>query len=145
MIIIADTSAMFAAFDRAQPEHRSAAKVMQEEIMAISPLVLTELDHLIHRDIGFEAAMAVSAALNERIADGQYKLADLKPADLRTAHDQRAKYKGLRLDLADAVGIVLADRYRTNCIFTLDERDFRAIKPLTAGYAAFRLLPADTD
>jgi hypothetical protein len=39
---------------------------------------------------------------------------------------------------------VLADRYRTDRIFTLDQRDFRAITPLTAGIGAFRILPADT-
>ncbi|GAA4232966.1 putative nucleic acid-binding protein [Streptosporangium album] len=81
MIIVADTSALYAAFDRAQPEHRSAAEIVEHE--------------------------------------------------------------GLRLDLADAVGVVLADRYRTNRILTLDQRDFRAIEPLTHGLTAFHILPAD--
>ncbi|WP_280302700.1 hypothetical protein [Nocardia neocaledoniensis] len=49
----------------------------------------------------------------------------------------------MRLDLADAVGVALADKYRTDRIFTLDQRDFRAIEPLTPGVAAFRILPAD--
>lgn len=143
MIVVADTSAMFAAFDRAQPEHRRAIEVMETDTLAISPLVLTEIDHLMHRDLGFQAAMQVSAALNDRLSDGQYKLAELKPADLRAAYEIRAKYDGLRLDLADAIGVVLADRYRTNRIFTLDERDFRAITPLTRGFDSFRILPAD--
>nr|WP_243740856.1 hypothetical protein [Streptomyces sp. 8K308] len=53
------------------------------------------------------------------------------------------KYEGLRLDLAVAVGVVLADRYRTDRILTLDQRDYRAITPLTPGRTAFRILPAD--
>lgn len=44
---------------------------------------------------------------------------------------------------ADAMGVVLADRYRTDEIFTLDRRDFRAVTPLTRGIDAFRILPAD--
>jgi predicted nucleic acid-binding protein len=144
MIIVADTSALFAAFDVAQPEHDSALVLMEHELLAISPMVLTELDHLVHRSVGFHAAMQVMAALTARISDGTYKLGELRPADLVTAQEVRGKYEGLRLDLADAIGVVLADRYRTDRIFTLDQRDFRAITPLTAGIDAFRILPADT-
>lgn len=143
MIIVADTSALFAAFDADQPEHGRAVAVMESATLAISPLVLTELDHLVHRDLGFTAAMQVVDALMARIGDGRYRLADLRPADLVTAQTLRAKYEGLRLDLADAVGVVLADRYRTDRIFTLDQRDYRAIEPLTPGMTAFRILPAD--
>jgi predicted nucleic acid-binding protein len=143
MIIVADTSALFAAFDVAQPEHDSTLALMEHELLAISPMVLTELDHLVHRSVGFPAAMQVMAALTARISGGTYKLGELRPADLVTAQEVRGKYEGLRLDLADAIGVVLADRYRTDRIFTLDQRDFRAITPLTAGIDAFRILPAD--
>lgn len=138
-----DTSALFAAFDADQPQHRDALAVMQREILAISPLVVTELDHLVHRDLGFTAAMQVVDALAARMADGQYRLAELRQGDLVAAQQVRAKYEGLRLDLADAVGVVLADRYKTDRIFTLDQRDYRAIEPLTPGMNAFRILPAD--
>lgn len=143
MIIIADTSALYAAFDTAQPEHGDARALLERELFAVSPLVITELDHLVHRDLGFAAAIQVMEALNARIADGQYRLAELRHADLVAAHDVRTKYEGLKLDLADAVGVVLADKYKTERIFTLDQRDFRAITPLTSGFSAFRLLPAD--
>ncbi|MFF2222849.1 PIN domain-containing protein [Streptomyces globisporus] len=143
MIIVADTSALYAAFDAAQTEHAAAARILEHERLAISPLVVTELDHLVHRDLGFPAALQVMEALNSRIDDGQYRLAELKLADLHTAHEVRQKYEGLRLDLADAVGVVLADRYRTDRIFTLDQRDFRAMSPLTPGLDSFRVLPAD--
>lgn len=143
MIIVADTSALFAAFDADQDEHRSALAVMEEETLVISPLVLTELDHLVHRDLGFPAAMQVTDALMARMIDGRYRLAELKHVDLAAAQEIRAKYEGLRLDLADAVGVVLADRFRTDSIFTLDQRDFRAIEPLTNGIKSFRILPAD--
>jgi predicted nucleic acid-binding protein len=143
MIIVADTSALYAAFDVAQSEHDAARAIMERELLVVSPLVLTELDHLVHRDLGFTAVMAINDALNARIADGQYKLAELRPSDLATAHEVRMKYEDLRLDLADAVGVVLADRYRTDLVFTLDQRDYRSIKPLTTAFSAFRILPAD--
>jgi predicted nucleic acid-binding protein len=47
----------------------------------------------------------------------------------------------LGIGLTDASLVVLADRYRTNRILTLNERPFRALEPLGGG--SFELLPAD--
>ena len=143
MIIVADTSALFAGFDADQPEQSRIAAIMETETLAISPLVITELDHLVHRDLGFSAAVQVVDALARRMTQGQYRLAELKPSDIVAAQGIRAMYEALHLDLADAVGVVLADRYKTDRILTLDQRDYRAITPLTAGLHAFRILPAD--
>jgi uncharacterized protein len=105
--------------------------------------VITELDHLVPRDLGFSATMQVIDALAGRMTEGQYRLPELKPGDTVAAQRIRAKYEALHLDLADAVGVVLADRYKTDRILTLDQRDYRAIEPLTPGINAFRILPAD--
>jgi uncharacterized protein len=145
LIIVADTSALYAGFDASQPEHGDALRVMETQVLIISPMVLTELDHLVHRDLGFAAAMQVADALTARIAAGVYKLAELGHADLAAAQGIRGQYKALGLDLADAVGVVLADRYGTDRIFTLDQRDYRAMRPLTRRFKAFRILPADRD
>lgn len=144
MIIVADTSALYAAFDNSQTEHVDSVSIMETETLAISPLVIAELDHLIHRDLGFAAALQVMDALVARMAGGQYKLATVGQTDLATTHEVRTKYEGLRLDLADAVGVVLADRYDTNRIFTLDQRDYRAMSPITRRFSAFQVLPADS-
>ncbi|GGT33945.1 hypothetical protein [Streptomyces purpureus] len=61
---------------------------------------------------------------------------------LRTAAAVMAVHADLALDLADAVNVTLAQEYRTDCLLTVDERDFRAVRPLTA-HKAFRLLPHD--
>ncbi|MEB3062017.1 PIN domain-containing protein [[Mycobacterium] zoologicum] len=143
MIIVADTSALFAGFDADQPEQSRIAAIMETETLAISPLVITELDRLVHRELGFSAAVQVVDALARRMTQGQYRLAELKPSDIVAAQGIRVMYEALHLDLADAVGVVLADRYKTDRILTLDQRDYRAITPLTAGLHAFRILPAD--
>ena len=43
--------------------------------------------------------------------------------------------------MADAAIVVLAGRYGTDRVLTLDERHFRALR--AAGSMPFRLLPAD--
>ncbi|MFJ1594413.1 ribbon-helix-helix protein, CopG family [Kitasatospora albolonga] len=138
-----DAEAAATGVSKADLIRRGIALLLEHERLAISPLVVTELDRLVHRDLGFPAALQVVEALNSRMDDGQYRLAELKLADLRTAHEVRQKYEGLRLNLADAVGVVLADRCRTDRIFTLDQRNFRAMTPLTPGLDAFRIVPAD--
>lgn len=78
-----------------------------------------------------------------RLADGDDVLGEITLDRLTAAHEVQGKYAGLELDLADCVGVVLADVYQTDRIFTLDQRDFRAVRPLTAKFDAFKILPAD--
>lgn len=61
---------------------------------------------------------------------------------LNLAITLNTKYADLALGVTDCLNIVLAHRYRTNTVFTLDERHFRAVQPLSDA-AAFHLLPAD--
>ena len=143
MIVVADTSALFAAFDDSQADHHTARSVMLNEHLLISALVLTELDHLARRDLGFGATVSIMDALAARMDTGQYRLATLHLADLQEAQRVRAAYPSLELDLADAINVVLAERHETDLLLTLDQRDFRAVQPLTPRFASFRLLPAD--
>ena len=116
---------------------------MLDEHLLISPLVLTELDHLTRRNLGFHAAMSVMDALAARMDTGQYRLAGVQLTDLQGAQRVRTAYTSLQLDLVDALNVVLADRHQTNLLLTLDYRDFRALKPLSPRFADFRLLPSD--
>ena len=54
-----------------------------------------------------------------------------------------ARYADMNLGLTDASLVVLAERLAVTDIATLDERHFRAVRPLS-GPAAFRLLPSDS-
>jgi predicted nucleic acid-binding protein len=57
------------------------------------------------------------------------------------ARDLVARCRDLELGLADASLVVLANRWQTRRILTLDQRAFRAVSPLQGG--AFEILPAD--
>jgi len=52
-----------------------------------------------------------------------------------------ARYRDLRLGLADASLVVLAKRYGSRRILTFDERAFRVVVPLQGG--SFTSLPGD--
>ena len=64
-----------------------------------------------------------------------------QPQDDARVADLLATYSDLQLDLADAAIIALAERHNVATLVTLDQRDFRAVRP--AHVAAFTLLPAD--
>ena len=145
MIVVADTSGLVAAFDNSEPEHEACRAVLTRDDLIVSPLVLTELDHLLNRKIGFAERNRVVDYLLASTAAGRARLAEIGLEDLTRAQSVRAAYSSLELDLTDGVGVVLADRYRTNQIFTLDQRDFRAVRPLGNRFDSFRLLPADAE
>jgi predicted nucleic acid-binding protein len=62
-------------------------------------------------------------------------------ATRRTAGKGVARYPDLRIGIADASLVILAARYRTTRLLTLDERHFRVVTPLHGG--TFTILPAD--
>lgn len=65
----------------------------------------------------------------------------LTPAELAIARDVVARYRDLELGLADASLVVLANRWQTRRLLTLDKPAFRAVTRLQGG--SFELLPSD--
>lgn len=136
--MICDTSGLLAAFDPDDTRHAEAAEALRAAATAVlSPLVLAELDYLVRRRHGSEAARRVGRELT----GGAYEVAPMTAVDVRRSLDVDERYAGLELGLTDASIVVLAERHGTRDLLTLDERHFRAVSPLQGG--AFRLLPAD--
>jgi predicted nucleic acid-binding protein len=114
----------------------------QAALTVVSPLVILEIEHITTRDINRRAAHAVNDWLLSQERTGRVTIPELAAPTLRRARDIQNRYAALRLDLTDAVNVVLAETYETEIVLTLDRRDFRAISPLTGNHA-FRLLPDD--
>lgn len=137
-MIVADTSGVFSALDRSQPRHAAAREVVErDDVLVLSPFVLAELDYLLATRI----SIAASLALLHDVRDGAYELAAFTPHDVGEAAALVARYEDLGIGLADASIVVLAKRYDTDCVLTLDERHFRALRTESGG--TFQLLPAD--
>ena len=84
---------------------------------------------------------AARLALHRDLAAGAY-LVEWWSGAIASVVKIAERYADTGLGLADASLVALAERLGTNEIATLDERHFRAVRPLAAGNA-FRLLPAD--
>jgi uncharacterized protein len=143
VIVVADTSGIIAASDRNADEFAACRTVLQEAgTVVISPLVLTEIDHLAKARFGPAARSAIIDFILEQAAIERILIPATGPEVLQPARAVERQYAGLDLDLADAVNVVLAARHATRDLLTLDERDFRAVRPLTS-HRWFRLLPHD--
>jgi uncharacterized protein len=143
VITVADTSGIIAASDRNAPESTACRAVLQEAgTVIISPLVLTEVDHLAKARFGSQARTAIIDFVLTQAGQSRFQIPETGLEVLDTARMVQRHYAGLDLDLADAVNVALAAQYRTDAILTLDRRDFRAMHPLTP-HKWFRLLPDD--
>jgi hypothetical protein len=138
-LIILDTSGVYAFKDESADEHMAVRQVLESDPgpFIMSPFVLAELDYLLAERLG----QAVEREVLEDVADGAYELAEFGPDDVVAAMELIDRYSDLKIGLVDASVAVLAARYRTMRLLTLDERDFRPMRPLYG--TAFTLLPAD--
>lgn len=134
--MIVDTSALLAYFDTAEPDHRAVSRVMvdAEELLIVSPYVVAELDYLVGTRVGVDAELAV---LRELLG-GAWVLADFSTSELTEAARIIDKYRDLRIGLADASNVVLANRFRTRRIATLDRRHFEVLRPIGGGRFSIR-------
>jgi uncharacterized protein len=143
VIVVADTSGIIAASDRKADDFSACRSVMEDAgALIISPLVLAEVDHLARARFGSAARSAIIDFILGQAALERIIIPATGPGILQTARAVQRQYADLDLDLADAVNVVLAANYATNELLTLDDRDFRAVRPLTS-HRWFRLLPRD--
>ncbi len=140
-MIVVDTSGILAAKDEDDPGHASVARVLTatSEELLLSPFVLAECDYMLSKRLGTAAAREF---LGE-VASGAYQLVEIDAGDVAAAAGVVDRYEDLAVGLADASLVVIAARFQTIRLLTLDERHFRTLAPLW-GAPAFTLLPADS-
>ena len=139
-MIIVDTSGILASIDSNAAEHDKCAHVIREsdDSLLVSHMVVAEVDYLLTSRFGVAAA---NRFLSD-VVTGAYQLAPSDEGDLAEAINVNTRYGDQVLGVTDCLNVVLAARYATVRILTLDERHFRVVKPLSHG-PAFELLPFD--
>jgi predicted nucleic acid-binding protein len=139
MALVVDAGALYAQADIDDPGHAAVRSTLLEEReeLVTSELAVAEADYLILDRLGPEA----EAAFLDDLVEGTYVVECLDRPALAAARDLIAQYRDLRIGLADASLVVIAERYGTRRILSFDERAFRAVAPLQGG--GFSILPAD--
>ena len=136
-MLICDTSGLLACFDGADAHHRQVSQVVEadEGPFVVSPFVLAELDYILATRRGIPAELA---ALTE-LSGGAWDLPALAAPDIRRARDLIDRYQDQDIGLADTSLVLLAARYRTDRVLTLDRRHFTVVRTTTG--KPFTLLP----
>ena len=98
--------------------------------------ILAEVDYLLREFLGIDAELDFLGG----ITAGAYTLEALTPVDVARCQELISLYRDLDLGLADSCIIATAERLGVKHVLTVDERDFRAVKP---AIGSFVLLPAD--
>jgi hypothetical protein len=129
--VIVDTSALLAFFNSTEPQHSAVRKAIEDnnEALIVSPYVIAELDYRVDAEL---------AVLRE-LTGGAWELGSCGAEDVVAAGRVIERYRDQAIGLADAANVVLADRYGTRTIATLDHRHFDVLRPLRGG--RFRIVP----
>lgn len=138
--MILDTGGLYAFWDPHDRDHERVRRVVEEDPgpFILSPFVLAETDYLIQTRLGVDA----ECQLLDDVDAGVYTLVTFGGDDLAQASALVKQYADLGIGLTDASVVVVAARYRTVDLLSIDERHFRAVKPIRSG-DAFQLLPYD--
>jgi uncharacterized protein len=137
--LILDAAPLIALGDSRDPLHGAVADLLRAEggDLVVPAPVSAEVDYLIRRR---GSALAARAFLRD-VAAGRFRVEGLTADEHGTVARLDEQYAALDLGLADLSVVVLAHRFRTRRLMTFDERDFRAVAPLSGG--SFTLLPRD--
>jgi uncharacterized protein len=138
-VIVVDTSAVLQLVSTTAQRHGDVVRVVADldGPYLLSPFVLAELDYM----LGSRHGQAEQLALLGEVAEGAYELAEFDPADVKSAAAVMRRYADLRIGLADASLVVLAEKHKTLDLLSFDARHFRAVRG--PGGRPFRLLPDD--
>lgn len=138
MSIVADSGALYALYDADDTHHDGVRRALERERgpIIVPTVILSELDYLLREFLGIDAELAFL----EGVVNGAYILEPFSGADLTRCRELIAGHRDLDLGLADSAVVATAERLGIQQILTVDERDFRAVKPRKG---SFVLLPAD--
>jgi uncharacterized protein len=127
MAILLDASAVVAAADAADLNHRAAVAWFErvDEPLLLGALSLGELDLLLQRELGSAATDAVVRS----IVAGAIRLVPPTPEDLTRAAQLMAEAAEHRPRLADALLVAAAERLGIRRVASFDRRPLAVFRP----------------
>jgi predicted nucleic acid-binding protein len=139
-MLLCDTSGLLAYFDASDAHCARVSEVIEADPgpFVVSPYVVAELDHLLATDGGVNARLSALTELSE----GAWELPGIEPSDLRDICAVIERYRDQHIGVVAASLVILAGRYGTDRLLTLDRRRFHAIR--TNVGKQFTMLPAAT-
>lgn len=135
---ILDTGFLYASVDKGDANALRVKRVLADLTgdILLPVTILVETSYLIQARVG-HAAMRLFV---RQLQGSSLQLVSLTAADFARIDELLTQYADLELDFVDASVVTIAERLRIQRILTVDQRDFRAIRPKHCAY--FDILPA---
>ena len=136
-MILIDTGPLVALFDPRDQDNKNCHKVLStiKETLYTTEAVLTESLYMLDQN------SKGADALKEFILKNYLVIESMNYELFKRSFELMDKYSDQPMDFADATLVVLAEKYRTDIVFTLDFSDFRAYKYLKGHrHYSFKLL-----
>ena len=136
MSALIDTGFLLAVVSANDRHHDACFKVLEAESAPLLPsAILTELAFMVRRDMG----TAAFVQLMRSVFKGELELAFPIQADLERAINLMEQYEDSNIDFVDCMITAMAERLNISRILTVDQRDFRILRP--SHISAFEILP----
>ena len=136
MAVLADTGVLVSAADTDEPRHEACAELRRHrgELVVAGPVV-AETAWFIESRLGPSA----EADFLRLITTEELRVVDLGVADYQRCITLIETYADMGLGLVDASIVTVAENLMVTTIATLNERDFRVVRPVHCD--AFELIP----
>lgn len=127
MAVLLDASAIVAAADIADLNHRAAIAWFDrvDEPLLVGALTLDEVDHLLQREIGLDATLAVVRTL----VSGAVRVVQPTSGDFGRAAELLTAASDGRPRLADALLVAAAERLGVTRVAAFDRRPIAIFRP----------------
>lgn len=125
-MLIADTGAIYAFYDGSDEYHEKARSIVNDNSghIIVPQGIIAEVDYLLLKLLGIDAELDFI----QDLLSGVYKLHPISTAALQRCYELISQYRDLELGLSDSIVMATAEELKVYEIFTVDERDFRAVK-----------------
>jgi len=137
MTALIDTGFLYATLDEDDKNHQRVTNSLANltEDLLLPTIVLVELTYLLQARLG-HAAMRLFI---QQLEHSSLQFEVITKADVPRIYELVDQYADARLDFVDAAIVTLAERLNVRLILTVDERDFRMVRPRHCDY--FEILP----
>lgn len=132
-----DSGFLYATVDKGDVNHARVVQVLTSltDDIVLPVTILVETSYLIQARLG-HAAMR---RFVEQLKESPFRFVSVSNADVARITGLLTQYADLELDFVDASIVTIAERLDIQRVLTVDQRDFRAIRPKHCPY--FDILP----
>lgn len=138
MTSLIDSGFLYATLDKSDQNHQRVIEVLPNlthEMIILPIVVLVEVAYLLQSKLGHKAMRQFILTLEK----SPFEFEPITKADTNRIYEILKKYGDNELDFVDASITAIAERLNIQRILTVDQRDFRTIRPKHCNY--FEIIP----